>query len=84
MDRDIKGKKRGRIKDNYGEEGRMGNSMEGKKGRSITLVNAAHSKHVVFSNCLHTILIISTPLKCHESAHTTMKIQWWGGVEGER
>lgn len=60
------------------EEGRMGNNMEGKKGRSITLVNAAHSKHVVFSNCLHTILIISTPLKCHESAHTTIKIQWGG------
>lgn len=84
MDRDIKGKKRGRKKTIIGEEGRMGNNMEGKKGRSITLVNAAHSKHVVFSNCLHTILIISAPLKCHDSAHTTMKIRWWRGVEVKR
>lgn len=48
------------------------NNREGKKMRSITLVNAVHCKHVVFSNCLHTILIISTPVKCHESAHITM------------
>lgn len=56
------------------EEGTGGITEGGRKGRSVTPVNAVHSKNAVFSNCLHTILIISTPSKCHESAHITMSI----------
>ncbi len=36
------------------------------------MVNAVQSKHVFLANCHHTIHIISTPLKCQESAHITM------------
>lgn len=63
MDRD-KSRKKEKKKDNYrGRRRDVRKTGTREKWRSITLVNAPHSKHVVVSNCFHTILIISPALK---------------------